>query len=389
VPRNVCAVIDDLGEIGPVRNGADVLADDDFKAIHDTRIAIVTNHTGLLLDGTRTIDALHANPDVALLRIFAPEHGLHGDRDDRFDDSRDDVTGLDVFSLHGERLRPTSEQLHGIDIVLFDIQDVGARFYTYISTLGYVLEACAENRVAVYVLDRPNPIGGYDVDGPSSDPECESFVAYHPLPLRHGMTIGELARLFNVEREIGADLRVVTMAGWQRSFWFDNCDQPWTDPSPNIRDLGAAALYPAVGLLEGTNVSVGRGTETPFHVIGAPWLDSARFAAALAHHELPGVAFEAVEFTPDDRAHPHSGKQCRGVRFAISDMQAMPTAHLALALINELRTLHPHEWEYRGLSALLARPDLLEAIEDEASELEDLWEPDPDFFDARAKALLY
>jgi uncharacterized protein YbbC (DUF1343 family) len=382
-------VIDDLGEPRPVRNGADVLADDDFKAIHDSRLAIVTNHTGLLLDGTRTIDALHANLDVTLRRIFTPEHGLYGDRDDRFGDSRDDATGLDVFSLYGERLRPTPEQLDGIDIVLYDIQDVGARFYTYISTLGYVLEACAENRVAVYVLDRPNPIGGYDVDGPSSDPECESLVSYHPLPLRHGMTIGELARLFNVEREIGADLRVVTMAGWQRSFWFDNCGQPWTDPSPNIRDLAAAALYPGIGLLEGTNVSVGRGTESPFHVIGAPWIDGTRLADALSHHELPGVTYEAVEFTPDDRAHPHSGQLCRGVRFNITDMQAMPTAHLALALIKDLRALHPHEWEYRGLGALLARPDLLEAIEDGAGELDDLWEPDPDFFDARAKALLY
>jgi uncharacterized protein YbbC (DUF1343 family) len=382
-------VLDDTGELRPVQNGADVLAADDFGAIHDCRLAIVTNHSGTLLDGTRTIDALNAQPEVILRRIFSPEHGLLGDRDDRFGDSRDDATGLDVFSLHGERLRPTPEQLEGIDIVLFDIQDVGARFYTYIATLGYVLEACAENHVAVFVLDRPNMIGGYDVDGPSSDPERESLVAYHPMPLRHGMTIGELARLFNVEREIGADLRVVTMAGWQRSFWFDNCGQPWTDPSPNIRDLTAAALYPGVGLLEGTNVSVGRGTESPFHVIGAPWMDGNRLAAALAHHELPGLTYEEIEFTPDDRSHPHAGELCRGVRFNVSDMQALPTAHMALALIKELRALHPHEWDYQGLAALLARPDLLEAIEDGATELDELWEPDPDFFEARAKALLY
>ena len=382
-------MIDDISALGPVRNGVDGLANDDFKPLHNRRIAIVTNHTGRLLDGTRTIDALAANPDVQLDAIFTPEHGLDGSRDERFGDGFDETTGLVVYSLHGENVKPTPAQLHGIDVLLFDVQDVGARFYTYISTLGYALEACAENDVGIWVLDRPNPIGGFDVEGPSSDASRESFVAYHPLPLRHGMTVGELARLFNVERDIGADLRVVTMAGWQRSFWFDNCDQPWTDPSPNIRDLAAAALYPGVGLLEGTNVSVGRGTESPFHVIGAPWIDGARLAAALAHHELPGMTYEAVEFTPDDRAHPHSGQLCRGVRFDLSDMQAMPTAHLALALIKDLRALHPHEWEYRGLGALLARPDLLEAIEDGASELEDLWEPDPDFFDARAKALLY
>src|SRR5450755_1581161 len=291
------AMIDDISALGPVRNGVDGLANDDFKPLHNRRIAIVTNHTGRLLDGTRTIDALAANPDVQLDAIFTPEHGLDGSRDERFGDGFDETTGLVVYSLHGENVKPTPAQLHGIDVLLFDVQDVGARFYTYISTLGYALEACAENDVGIWVLDRPNPIGGFDVEGPSSDASRESFVAYHPLPLRHGMTVGELARLFNVERDIGADLRVVTMAGWQRSFWFDTCDQPWTDPSPNIRDLAAAALYPGVGLLEGTNVSVGRGTESPFHVIGAPWIDGARLAAALAHHELPGMTYEAVEFT--------------------------------------------------------------------------------------------
>ena len=366
-----------------------MLAADEFSVLHGRRVALVTNHSGLLADGTRTIDALYANTDVDLRRLFCPEHGLYGDRDDRFGDSTDAATGLTVYSLHGDDVRPTPEQLEGIDVMLYDIQDVGARFYTYISTLGYVLEACAENRVAVYVLDRPNPIGGFDVEGPSSDAASESFVAYHPLPLRHGMTVGELARLFNTEREIRADLRVVTMAGWQRSFWFDNCDQHWVDPSPNIRDLAAAALYPGVGLLEGTNISVGRGTAEPFHVIGAPWMDGARLADALSRSELPGVTFEPVEFQPEDRGHPHFGARCQGVRFVVSDMHELPSAMLALALIKELRALHKREWEYRGLATLLARPDLLDAIEDASDELDDLWEPDPDFFDARARAMLY
>ncbi len=382
-------MIDDIGQPKPVLNGVDVLAADGFRVLKDSRVALVTNQSGTLLDGSRTIDALIASENVTLRALFCPEHGLLGDRDDRFGDSRDETTGLVVYSLFGDRVRPTGEQLDGIDVVLFDVQDVGARFYTYISTLGYMLEACAENRVSIFVLDRPNPIGGYDVDGPSSDASLESFVAYHPLPLRHGMTVGELARLFNVERDIRADLRVVTMAGWQRSFWFDNCGQQWTNPSPNIRDLGAAALYPGVGLLEGTNVSVGRGTAEPFHVVGAPWMDGPRIAQALASHELPGISFEAVEFQPDDRNQPHFCQLCRGARFIVTDMQAMPSAVLALELIKDLRSLHPRDWDHRGLAALLARPDLLEAIEDGAPELDELWEPDPDFFDARAKALLY
>lgn len=382
-------MIDDIASLGPVRNGIDVLAADDFNVLHGRRVALLTNHTGRLLDGTRTIDALAADPEVQLYALFSPEHGLDGTQDDRLDDSRDETTMLPVFSLYGERTAPSREQLEDIDVLLYDIQDVGARFYTYISTLGYALEACAENHVQMYVLDRPNPIGGFDVEGPSSDAACESFTAYHPLPLRHGMTVGELSRLFNVERGIGADLRVVTMAGWQRSYWFDNCGQTWVNPSPNIRDLRAAALYPGVGLLEGTNISVGRGTAEPFHVIGAPWMDGARLAAALAKRELPGLTYEIAEFTPDGARHPHHGTRCHGVRFVIGDMQSVLPSVLALALITELRAVHPSEWRYRDLEPMLARPDLLDAIEDNSGELDDLWEPDPDFFDARAKAMLY
>jgi len=383
------SMMDDIASFGPVRNGIDVLAADDFSVLENKRVALITNHTGRLLDGTRTIDALAEHPDVHLDVLFSPEHGIDGTSDERLDDSRDEVTKLPVYSLFGKRTAPSPEQLHNIDVLLYDIQDVGARFYTYISTLGYALEACAENDVQVFVLDRPNPIGGFDVEGPSSDAACESFTAYHPLPLRHGMTVGELSRLFNVERDIGADLRVVTMAGWQRSYWFDNCGQNWIDPSPNIRDLEAATLYPGIGLLEGTNVSVGRGTPTPFHLIGAPWMDGPRLAEALAKYELPGLTYEAVDFMPDAARHPHHGVQCHGVRFVVGDMHSALPSVLALSLITELRSMHPSEWHYRDLDPLLARPDLLDAIEDSSAELDDLWEPDPEFFDARAKAMLY
>jgi uncharacterized protein YbbC (DUF1343 family) len=382
-------MIDDIAALGPVRNGIDVLAAADFDVLQNRRLALITNHTGRLLDGTRTVDALFAHPDVHLDVLFSPEHGFDGTHDERLGDSRDEITGLPVFSLFGERIMPSPQQLDGIDVLLFDVQDVGARFYTYISTLGYAIEACAEHRVEMYVLDRPNPIGGFDVEGPCSDEACESFTAYHSLPLRHGMTVGELSRLFNVERGIGADLRVVTMAGWQRSFWFDNCGQTWIDPSPNIRDLKAAALYPGLGLLEGTNISVGRGTAEPFHVFGAPWMDGARLAAAINKYELPGLTCEPWEFTPDDPRHQHHGQRCHGLRFVIGEMQAVLPSVLALALIRELRSLHPHIWDYRQLEGLLARPDLLDAIEDASAELDDLWEPDPEFFEARAKAMLY
>ena len=373
-----------------VRNGIDVLEDDDFRVLRNQRVALVTNHSGVTLDGRRSIDALAANEDVFLAAIFTPEHGLSGSADDGapIHDGIDAATGLPVFSLFGDRDRPEPDQLHGIDAMLFDIQDVGCRFYTYIATLGYLLEACAENDVRVYVLDRPNPLGGNEIEGPSSDPSCESMTNYHPLPLRYGMTIGELARLLNVEREIGANLRVVTMAGWRRDYWQDQTGQPWIDPSPNIRDLDAAALYPAIGLLEQTNVSVGRGTTSPFHLVGAPWINGGPLAERLAKASLPGLRYEAVTFTADDKRYPHAGVQCNGVRMIVEDRADLVPTALGVELIRALRSDYP-QWEFRKLEGLLARPDLIEAIEDNAPELDDLWQPDPDFPEIRAKYMLY
>ena len=241
----------------------------------------------------------------------------------------------------------------------------------------------------MYVVDRPNPIVGRAVEGPCSEGEHESFVAYHEVPLRHGVTVGELARLFNVERGINADLRVVTMGGWQRAYWFSHTGQQWINPSPNIRDQLAAALYPGVGLIEGTNVSVGRGTPAPFHIVGAPWLDGGKLCAALTQQNLPALRFEPVAFTPLDKGHRYYNESCQGVHFVVEDEQEFSPAALGLALIQTLRQLYTNEWQYRLLDKLLARTDLLEAIEDQAAELADLWEPDPDFFEARARALLY
>lgn len=372
-----------------VLNGIDVLRRDGCSLLRDQRVAVVANQSSVSLEGERTVDILARNRQLFLTKIFSPEHGLDGTADTRIGDGRDERTGLPVHSLYGDNLKPTAEHLHALDAVIYDLQDIGCRFYTYITTLGWLLEACAEHEVSVYVLDRPNPIGGLDVEGPCSDPAHESLVAYHELPLRHGMTVGELARLFNAERGINADLHVVSMHGWQRAFWFNDTEQAWINPSPNIRDETAALLFPGVGLIEGTNVSVGRGTPQPFHVFGAPWLDGARVSAALSALALPGLRSEPVSFTPHDAGHRFFREQCSGVRFLVDDRQAFSPAALGLGLIQTLRALYPETWEYPLLARLLGRDDLLEAIEDQSPELSDLWEPDPDFFEARARALIY
>jgi len=374
----------------PVRNGIDLLVADEFRAMRNLRLGLVTNHTGVTLDGRRTIDVLAQADDLFLSIIFAPEHGIDGQSKDgeHIEDAVDEATSLPVISLFGDRDRPSEDDLQPLDAVLFDVQDVGCRIYTYIATLGYLLEACAEHGRRVYVLDRPNLLGGNDVEGPSSDPSSESMTNYHPLPLRYGMTIGELARLLNGEREIGADLLVATMAGWQRDLWHDQTGQRWIAPSPNIIDLDAATLYPALGVLEGTNVSVGRGTAEPFHVIGAPWIDARDLTAKLEKLALPALRYEAVTFTPSDARHPHAGVACNGVRFHIEERaDAFPTL-LGVEIVRALRADYP-QWEYRKIEGLLARPDLVEAIEDKAPELDEHWQPDPDFFEVRAKYLLY
>ncbi len=366
-----------------------MLRRDGFAVLRDQRVAIVANQSSVSLDGERSIDLLAQRRDVFLTKIFSPEHGLQGTADTRVGDSRDERTGLAVHSLYGETFKPTAEHMYGLDAVLYDLQDAGCRFYTYTTTLGWLMEACAVHTVALYVLDRPNPIGGLDVEGPCSDDEHESLVAYHELPLRHGMTMGELALLFNEERGINADLHVITMGGWARNYWFSDTDQRWINPSPNIRDETAALLYPGVGLIEGTNVSVGRGTPQPFRVFGAPWIDGNSLSAHLNKLELPGLRTQPVRFTPLDPIHRYHTQECQGVHFVVENRQEFSPAALGLALIQTLRSLYPQMWEYRLLDRLLGRTDLLEAIEDQSPELADLWEPDPDFFEARARALLY
>jgi uncharacterized protein YbbC (DUF1343 family)/CubicO group peptidase (beta-lactamase class C family) len=338
-----------------VKTGLDVLAEEGFKPIAGRRIGLVTNATGKARDGRTTVQVLRSEAarkaGVQLTLLFAPEHGLSANADGAFGDAIDPASGIRVRSLYGEQRRPRPEDLARVEAVVFDIQDVGTRFYTYLTTLGYVLEEAAKARVPVIVLDRPNPINGVDVEGPLADPDSYSFTAYHSIPVRTGMTIGELARLFNAERKIGADLTVVPLRGWARNLWYDETGLEWVDPSPNMRSPTAATLYPGVALLEATNVSVGRGTDTPFEVLGAPWLDGARLARVLTARNLPGVRFTPIRFTPS--AAVHSGASCGGVRFTVVDREALRPVALGIELAVALRDLHPAEWDRKNFNRLM------------------------------------
>jgi uncharacterized protein YbbC (DUF1343 family) len=327
---------------------------------------------------------------VKLTRLFSPEHGIRGLVDAEVADSRDDATGLPIVSLYGKNWKPTRESLEGIDVLVYDIQDVGARFYTYISTLGLVLEAAGERGVPVVVLDRPNPIGGVAVAGPVCDSELESFIAYHALPVRHGMTVGELARLFNSERRLGAALTVIACEGWRRVDYFDRTGLLWVNPSPNMRSLTEALLYPGVALLEATNLATGRGTDTPFERFGAPWIEPRALAQALAAHGVPGVRFVPIRFTPRERQY--AGRECGGVQIAVDDWSRFEPVELGITLAVTLRALYPNDWEPAGLLRLVADRATYDAVlagRDTAA-IRALWEPEvADFLKVRARYLIY
>ena len=282
----------------PVRTGLDVLARQNFAPLTGYSIGLVTNQTGRDVSGRRAVDLLAAAPGVRLTAIFSPEHGITGDANTEVGHGRDPITGIPVWSLYGSVKRPTAAMLKDVTLLVFDIQDVGARYYTYLTTLVYVMEEAARHRIPVVVLDRPNPITGRYVEGPLMDLDLASFTAPHPIPVRTGMTIGEFGRMAAAERKIPVSLTVIPLENWERGRWYDETGLPWVNPSPNIRSVTQALLYSGVGLLEATNLSVGRGTEAPFEVVGAPWIEPQGLATALNDLRLPGVRFEAVTFTP-------------------------------------------------------------------------------------------
>ncbi|HEY8413885.1 MAG TPA: exo-beta-N-acetylmuramidase NamZ domain-containing protein [Pyrinomonadaceae bacterium] len=373
-----------------VLTGIDVLERDKFKPLAGLRLGLVTNHTGRDRDGRQTIDVLNKAAGVKLVALFSPEHGIRGLADEKVSDSKDEATGLPIYSLYGETRRPKPEQLKDLDALVYDIQDVGARFYTYISTLGYVLEEAAKAKLPVFVLDRPNPIGGVDVEGPTADSDKLSFISYHTIPTRHGLTIGELAQLFNRQRNIGADLRVIKMEGWRRSMWFDETNLTWVNPSPNMRSLTEATLYPGVGLLETTNVSVGRGTDTPFELVGAPWIQGDKLADYLNQRGISGVRFVPVRFTP--RASVFKDEQCGGVNIIVTDRAAFQPLTAGIEMALALRHLYPNDWKIDSYLRLLVNADTLERIKrgESAREIVGSWNVSlQEFRRARAEILLY
>ena len=373
-----------------VLNGVDVLQRDGFKQLAGMRVGLITNHTGRDRRGRQTIDVLREAPGVRLVALFSPEHGIRGALDEKVSDSVDEKTGLPVYSLYGDSRRPRAEHLKDLDALVFDIQDIGARFYTYISTLGYAMEEAAKAKLPLYVLDRPNPINGIDVEGPIADADKLSFISYHTIPVRHGMTVGELAGLFNEQRKIGCDVRVVKMENWRRGMWFDATGQTWVNPSPNMRSLAEATLYPGIGLLETTNLSVGRGTDTPFEVFGAPWLDGQKLAAYLNARAIPGVRFVPVRFTP--KASVFKGEECGGVNVFVNDRARFRPVRAGLEIAVALRRLYPAEWKVDGYLRLLVNADTLERIKraDAPEDIARSWsERLEEFRRARARVLLY
>lgn len=372
----------------PVLNGVDALASRDFKELQSLRVGLITNHTGTDRQRHPTIDLLHASPNVALKALFSPEHGIRGKLDQsRIDDGVDEKTGLPIYSLYGKTRKPLPEHLKDLDALVFDIQDIGCRFYTYISTMGNAMEAAAENNLKFFVLDRVNPIGGAVTDGPVMIGKTD-FVGYHPIPVRHGMTVGELARMFNAEKKFSVDLTVIPVTGWKRGMWFDETGLPWTNPSPNMRSLAQAALYPGVGLVETTNLSVGRGTDTPFEVVGAPWIDDLQLAAALNRTGLPGVRFVPVRFTPD--ASKFKDQECRGVNIFLTDRDRCDVVDIGIALALTLRKLYPADFEIDKFARLLKHDPTLAAVKrgDSLAAIKASWSRDQADFGRRRKAFL-
>ena len=376
---------------GNVLNGIDVLVAEKFGSLKDLRVGLITNPSGISRDRRTTIDLLHAAKEVNLVSLFGPEHGIRGSRDGKVEDGVDDKTGLPVRSLYAgkDRRKPMKEHLAEVDALVFDMQDIGCRFYTYISTMGLAMEAAEKAGIKFIVLDRINPIGGSKVAGPLRDGESK-FVAFHEIPVQHGMTVGEIAKLYQSERFPQLDLKVVPLRHWKRSMRFDETGLPWVQPSPNMPNLTAATLYPGLGLLEFTNLSVGRGTNLPFEIVGAPYIVPEDLADQLTTVELPGLQFIPIRFTPETSMF--EGEECGGVRILLKNPAKCPSVELGLAMAQALRQLYPANWKTGKLNTLLCHPATEHAILNQLPHASIIaeWQQDLDAFaDRRRKHLLY
>ena len=383
---------------GEVRTGIDVLEAHGFDLIQGTagkkKIGLLTNQTGVDSQGRRTIDVLAQAQGVSLNAIFSPEHGVTGSLDTTdIGDSKDLATGVPVYSVYGgtdAARRPSLDVLKTLDAVVVDIQDAGVRFYTYETTLGYFLEGAAKAGIDIIVLDRPNPITGSFVQGPIADPGHESFTNYDSLPVRHGMTMGELAKMFNSERGINARLQVVPLEGWMRGDWYDSTGLAWVNPSPNLRSLTEASLYPGVALVEGTNVSVGRGTDTPFELLGAPWINGGELAQYLNARDISGVRFVPMSFTPT--ASAYAGQKCQGINIILVERNGFDAPELGVELASALHKLYPEQFHMERMNDLLVNQAAFDAIakgDDPRRIAEDWREPLEKFMQARQKYLIY
>ncbi|WP_026443799.1 exo-beta-N-acetylmuramidase NamZ domain-containing protein [Pseudacidobacterium ailaaui] len=386
-----------------VRTGIDVLESTRFAQLRELaskhggrlRIGLLTNQTGVDADGRRTIDVLAHAPGIELKTIFSPEHGIQGRQDTTsIGNSIDPQTGIHVVSLYGAteaQRRPSPEMMRDLDAVIIDLQDAGVRFYTYETAMAYFLEVAGKTGTDIVVLDRPNPINGAFVQGPLSDEGDESYVHYMPLPVRHGMTMGELARYFNQQRDLHAPLTVVRMQGWQRGDWYDSTGLTWIHPSPNLRDLEEATLYPALGLIETTNISVGRGTDTPFEILGAPWIHAHSLARYLNRRFIPGVRFVPVLFTPQ-KPYPYGDELCQGVRILLTSRDVLDSPELGIEIAAALHKLYPEQYRIDRIQTLLANQHVFEMLRQgsDPQHIAEDWRASLQQFESRRKqALLY
>jgi len=383
---------------GSVRLGIDVLEASNFSQLRGSaekkRVGVLTNQTGIDSQGNRTIDVLAHAPGISLDAIFSPEHGVTGELDTtHVGDTRDGATGVPVYSVYGgtdAARRPSLDVLKKLDAVVIDIQNVGTRYYTYETAMGYFLEGAAKAGIEVFVLDRPDPITGSIVQGPIADPGHETYVTYSSVPVRHGMTMGELAQMYNVERHINAKLTVIAMEGWMRGDWLDSTGVAWINPSPNLRSLNQATVYPAVGLVEGTNVSVGRGTDTPFELLGAPWITGRQLAEYLNARNISGVRFVPMDFTPSESMY--KGQKCGGINIVVIERNAFDAPELGIELASALHKLYPDHFRLDKMADILVSQSVYDAIQkgDDPRHIADEWrEPLQRFLEVRTKYLIY
>jgi uncharacterized protein YbbC (DUF1343 family) len=375
---------------GRVQLGIDILESEKFASLRGKHIGLITNHTGQDALGRSTIDQLSRAPGVQLVALFSPEHGLAGRNDDNVASGKDSATGLPIFSLYGETRRPTDDMLKNIDALVFDVQDAGVRFYTYTTTMAYCMEEAAKHNIAFYVLDRPNPLGGEIIEGPSLDADKTAFTAYSTIPIRYGLTIGELAQYFNNENRINCDLHVIAMKNWHRNYFFESTGIRWTPPSPNLKTLKGSIIYPGLEILQNAGVSVGRGTEAPFEEFGAPWIVGEDVANDLNALRLPGLRFSDQPFIPVSGLY--GGRRCGGVGIRVTDKQAVRSIRMGIEIATILKKRYPNDFDPSKLMVLVGNEETISMLEKAAppDEIVNRWTPSLTAFDAtRRKYFIY